>query len=317
MTDTSLTAVSSAERHPQVRTDLPEGLDDRSLFNPEVAAKLQSLWLDHLRVVEEDHLRAIPGGVQPEAAPICPDLEFAPVRAASSEHEFREGSAMSKAMAVFSRNLLPFGIVTAIASLPTVLLFNGHEDVVRINPAAAGALALSGGLSALSQAIVLYGAFEDMRGQPVDLMRSFQHASRRFLPVIGVAFLSTVLAGLASLLLIIPGLILFTAWYVAIPACVVERLGPWTSLQRSAALTKGNRWKVARLIIVLAVITGIGEGLVAAVTAEAGMTIGLIANLIWSALVGAFSAILGVVIYHDLRVAKEGVDTDQIAAVFD
>jgi hypothetical protein len=50
---------------------------------------------------------------------------------------------------------------------------------------------------------------------------------------------------------------------------------------------------------------------------EADITIGLIANLIWSALVGAFSAILGVVIYHDLRVAKEGVDTDQIAAVFD
>jgi len=131
MTDTSLITASSAERHPQVRTDLPEGLDDRSLFNPEVAAKLQSLWLDHLRVVEEDRLRAIPGGVQPEATPICPDLEFAPARAASSEHEFREGSAMSKAMAVFSRNLLPFGIVTAIASLPTVLLFNGHEDVVR------------------------------------------------------------------------------------------------------------------------------------------------------------------------------------------
>jgi hypothetical protein len=43
----------------------------------------------------------------------------------------------------------------------------------------------------------------------------------------------------------------------------------------------------------------------------------LLANLIWSAFVGAFSAILGVVIYHDLRVAKEGVDTDQIAAVFD
>ena len=164
---------------------------------------------------------------------------------------------------------------------------------------------------------MLYGAFEDMRGRPVDLMRSFQHASRRFLPVIGVAFLTTLLVGLAGLLLIIPGLILFKAWYVAIPACVVERLGPWTSLQRSAALTKGNRWKVARLIIVLAVITGIGEGLVAAVTAEAGMTIGLVANLIWSALVRAFSAILGVVIYHDLRVAKEGVDTDQIAAVFD
>ena len=89
---------------------------------------------------------------------------------------------------MFSRNLLPFGIVTAIASLPTVLLFNGHKDL-----AAAGAVVLSGGLTALSQAIVLYGAFEDMRGRPVDLMRSFQHASRRFLPVIGVAFLTTLL----------------------------------------------------------------------------------------------------------------------------
>ena len=48
MTDTSLITASSAERHPQVRTDLPEGLDDRSLFSPEVAAKLQSLWLDHV-----------------------------------------------------------------------------------------------------------------------------------------------------------------------------------------------------------------------------------------------------------------------------
>ena len=90
-------------------------------------------------------------------------------------------------------------------------------------------------------------------------------------------------------------------------------------MQRSAGLTKGNRWKLAGMIIVLNIITWIGSGLVAAATAEAGMTIGLMAYLIWSALVGAFSAILGVVIYHDLRVAKEGVDinTNQIAAVFD
>ena len=38
---------------------------------------------------------------------------------------------------------------------------------------------------------------------------------------------------------------------------------------------------------------------------------------LWGALFGAFNAIMVVVTYHDLRVAKEGVDTDQIAAVFD
>jgi hypothetical protein len=40
-------------------------------------------------------------------------------------------------------------------------------------------------------------------------------------------------------------------------------------------------------------------------------------SLIWTAIWTAFFAILGVVAYHDLRVAKEGVDTEQIAAVFE
>jgi hypothetical protein len=32
---------------------------------------------------------------------------------------------------------------------------------------------------------------------------------------------------------------------------------------------------------------------------------------------GAFTSVVGVVMYHDLRVAREGLDTDRIAAVFD
>ena len=35
---------------------------------------------------------------------------------------------------------------------------------------------------------------------------------------------------LGFILLIVPGLILFTMWFVATPACVVERLGPMRSL---------------------------------------------------------------------------------------
>ena len=33
--------------------------------------------------------------------------------------------------------------------------------------------------------------------------------------------------------------------------------------------------------------------------------------------VGAFGAVLSAVVYHDLRVSKEGVDIDTIASVFD
>jgi hypothetical protein len=43
----------------------------------------------------------------------------------------------------------------------------------------------------------------------------------------------------------------------------------------------------------------------------------LIGGLLWNGIWGAFYAIAAVVTYHDLRVAKEGTDIEQIAAVFD
>jgi hypothetical protein len=46
-------------------------------------------------------------------------------------------------------------------------------------------LALGLLLNALAQAIVVYAAFEDMRGRLVDLMRSVRQASPQFLAVIG------------------------------------------------------------------------------------------------------------------------------------
>jgi hypothetical protein len=43
----------------------------------------------------------------------------------------------------------------------------------------------------------------------------------------------------------------------------------------------------------------------------------IFARLIWAALYGAYNAIAVVMTYHDLRVAKEGIDIEQIASVFD
>jgi heme/copper-type cytochrome/quinol oxidase subunit 3 len=182
-----------------------------------------------------------------------------------------------------------------------------------------------------------------MRGRPVDLMASFGHAWRRFFPLIGTVFFMGLLVSLAFLLFVVPGhiyftmrwyvpipvilltglqlvvpvLILLTMWSVAIPACVVEQTGPWMSLSRSAALTNGNRWKVFGMMTLVIIISGIGAALIKLLAKAAGATVGLLAALIWNALFGAFFAILMGVTYHDLRVAKEGVDTDQIGAAFE
>jgi hypothetical protein len=247
-----------------------------------------------------------------------------------AEGEFRVGHVFSQAWSVFSQNFLTFMVVTGIASLPSLLIPQNLPGAPVDLTQNAGATALGWFLTivlgTLSQAIVLYGAFESMRGRPIDLGESAKVGLRRFFPIVGLAIVVSLLVGLAALLLVFPGLMLYTMWFVATPVCVVERLGVFRSMGRSRQLTKGHRWKIFGLyllilipaIIIGAIVGGIAvAGGAAALSSALASTVGRIANLIWSAAWTAFYAIVVVVTYHDLRVAKEGVDTDQIASVFE
>ena len=73
--------------------------------------------------------------------------------------------------------------------------------------------------------------------------------------------------------------------------------------------------------IVLGVMAALGaggaQGFIGTVKALNGAFLTQLVSLIWNAIWSTFYAIVVVVTYHDLRVAKEGVDTEQIAAVFD
>jgi hypothetical protein len=246
-----------------------------------------------------------------------------------AEREFRIGDALNKTILTLSRNLLPFSVVTGIAALPGILIFQPIHAATIF----AGGLLLWVLMSGLSQAVVLNAAFEDMRGRPVDMLASFRASWRRFVPVIGVTlvmygcltpmivlFLPPPLPfsiASASLALIVPTFIMATMIFVATPVCVVERLGPLKSLGRSAALTKGCRWRIFGMMMAVWLIGVTGAGILEALGDGVGPTIALVLKVIWEALLGAYNAILVVVIYHDLRVAKEGVGTDQIAAVFE
>ena len=55
--------------------------------------------------------------------------------------------------------------------------------------------------------------------------------------------------GGSHLNLVIPGLVLSTIWWVAIPVAVVERPGTVASLRRSSELTKGVRWRIFGLFV--------------------------------------------------------------------
>jgi hypothetical protein len=103
-----------------------------------------------------------------------------------------------------------------------------------------------------------------------------------------------------------------------VPACVVEGLGPVQSMRRSAELTQGHRWRIFALwFAILVAEIFVQMGLDQVMRPFGYFALVLAPQVLWDILVSAFAAVATAVTYRDLRVAKEGVDTDQVATVFD
>jgi hypothetical protein len=189
-------------------------------------------------------------------------------------------------------------------------------------------------LGLMVTAAVIHGVFEQLRGSRVDLGACLRVCFGRFFPVLGVS----VLTGLFAFLLAIPlgivvvmsreaaaaavggvvvfvlEVVLFCALWVAVPAAVIERPGVTESLRRSAKLTKGSRFAIFVIALVLGVV-------LAAVHGAAGAFAKTNAGAVWvnlgvTVVVGALFAVANAVGYHDLRVAKEGIGVEDLVKVF-
>jgi hypothetical protein len=241
------------------------------------------------------------------------------VVAAPAAGDFRIGRAFSRTFTLLARNFPVYFTIGALGSVPPLLIQKG---VIPVPDGAEGWITLAGllmlVLRPVTQAIMLHVAFQDLGGRPVNLTEAVRAGLGRLLPLIGLSICTGLAFGIGLLLFILPGLILLTMWYVASAACIVERLGVFASMERSSALTKGHRWAIFGTWLLLV----IGGAILApTVDALAGLTgnAGLItaASLAWSAVTTAFGMVFVGVVYYELRVAKEGIDIRQIAAMFE
>ena len=278
---------------------------------------------------------------------------------------FRAARVMSKSFSILFRNLAPFWLLALVISSPTYVyhVLAGPPDFLATgDPADLSSLidttAIVVGiigllLGYLVMAALVYGTMRDLKNEPVALGDCFSKGVRVIFPVLGVALLAILVLALVAAITFIPGAIVIgilvagsgAEWlapiimpflfipagyvwvilWVTIPVAVIERRGAG-SLKRSRELTKGYRWRIIGLLIMLLGL-GIGVGLLLelfneSVFANAGINPTVYAGRMGSEWIisGFFSALSAVIVavsYHDLRVAKEGVDTDQIASVFD
>jgi hypothetical protein len=142
---------------------------------------------------------------------------------------------------------------------------------------------------------------------------SLSFASGQFGPLLVLAL--AILVGLViGYTLIVPGIFLTVAWSAAIPVLMFERIPPLRALGRSWELVRGRWWTVfAALLLTVLVIVGITFLVDLILTgAQSSNSIDLVLTL--QALSRALGAILtypllaavSVVIYAQLRAAKEG-----------
>jgi len=114
--------------------------------------------------------------------------------------------------------------------------------------------------TALVQGALVQAVADEHNSRPQssigDLYRSaWQRAGR----LVGVSLLTGIGVGIGLLLLVVPGVILFTRWSLAVPVVMLEGLGPRAAMKRSRALVKGHGWAVFRVLLNVTILAGLSS----------------------------------------------------------
>ena len=123
------------------------------------------------------------------------------------------------------------------------------------------------GLLLVQGALVL--AVQDVRDGKIDstIGELYSRVVPRLPALLGAGIVAGLGIGLGFILFIAPGLFLLTRWCLIVPAIVLEGKGAGDSFGRSNQLVKGASWPVLGVVVVSALLAGIGGRLVEAVFA--------------------------------------------------
>jgi hypothetical protein len=148
------------------------------------------------------------------------------------------------------------------------------------------------------------------------LADSFLPALKKIVPMILIYILYTIAIIVGLILLLIPGLILMITLMFGFYAMIIEDTGPIKSLRRSHFLVWGNFWRTTVVITVaglLMIALYLALGLTAGLFGAFGDpdTIILTTNILsalTTPLLQPLIICIGLVLYHDLVLRKEGID---------
>ena len=118
-----------------------------------------------------------------------------------------------------------------------------------------GASFVSLAVTAASQAATVVAVSNVYLDRPASVANSFSKIRGEILGVVGLSLLVGIAAGAGLILLIVPGVLLFLMWALAVPAKVLENLGVTDAMSRSSDLTRGDRGRVFVIMLLFFVLS--------------------------------------------------------------
>lgn len=165
------------------------------------------------------------------------------------------GAALGVAFLFGAMPLIGYHYLEHIYSTTTIVLEEGHSS---LPPDFWPMLLLSLCLIVLNTALstVAQGAFAPLvvaqeAGRPVLYADAAAFGLRALLPLVALGLVVGVGITVASIFLLIPGIILSLMWAVAGPVLVAEHCGIHTALARSRVLTEDARVRILALLLVV------------------------------------------------------------------
>jgi hypothetical protein len=193
------------------------------------------------------------------------------------------------------------------------------NDVTATAAWATGAAGLVTGLATILIFTVLTGAMTravaaEVAGEDPSLEQSYRFGFHR----LGSVLVVGILVGLATIagliVFILPGIWIGVRLAVAIEALVVENRRGTEAMRRSWELTDGHFWHALGTLLIAAVLTGVVNSLVTLPFGQSGWFMQGLASAVATTVTMPFSALVGVLLYLDLRARKEQLSLETLRA---
>jgi hypothetical protein len=239
------------------------------------------------------------------------------------------GEILSTALQLYRRHWRTLLTIAAVVVVPVTLIQYLLGDLVRtqgettrngVVETATWSVGIAGLVAALAGILtylVLTGAITravaaEVAGQDPSVEQSYRFGFHR----LGSVLLVSVLVGLAIvgglILFVIPGIYIGIRLCVSIEALVVEGRRGTEAMGRSWGLVGGHWWHAFGTVVVGGLLTGIVNAVITAPFGDTSWFVQAVAAAVATVVTLPYSALVGVLLYLDLRARKESLTMEAL-----